>query len=86
MLVIEVDVLEVFLVESYLLTNNELLEVNQTMLDLVALLSHIFTLLFKVLNFPGHVGIVLDYFEKELLLDIMIINEILHDMVRDSIL
>lgn len=86
MLVIEVDVLEILLVESYLLTNNQLLEVNQTMLDLVTLLSHIFTLLFEVLNLPGHVGIVLDYFEKKFLLDIMIINKVLHNMVRDSIL
>lgn len=86
MLIIEIYVLEAFLVSSDLLTNDKFLEVDQTVLNLECLFLHVNSLLIlKAFNAPCHVWILEDDLKQELLFSIMVVDEILHDMVAHSI-
>lgn len=64
MLIVEVDVFEVFLVTSDLFANNQLLEIDEAVLHLVLLLLHALNFILEVTNVPGHLWVLHDDFAQ----------------------
>lgn len=81
MLIIKLNIFELFLAAANLLADDQLLEVNDTVLHLVLLLFHVVDLVLEVVDVPGHVGVLEDYFAHDLLVSVVVVDEFGFDVV-----
>lgn len=81
MLVIELYIPVLLLTSTNLLANNQLLEVDDTMLDFVFLLFHVVDLVLEIVDVPGHVWVLKNNLAHNFLIRIMVVNEFGFDVV-----
>lgn len=81
MLVIELYIPVLLLTSTNLLANNQLLEVDDTMLDFVFLLFHVVDLVLEIVDVPGHVRVLKNHLAHNFLIRIMVVNEFGFDVV-----
>ena len=68
---------------TYFLSDDELLEVDQTVLNFVTLPLHFLHIGLNAVYVPCHEWVSQDYFAEKLLLRVVVVNEGLHHMITD---
>ena len=84
MLVRELNTVVFFLLNATnLLTDDELLEVDETVLNFVTLPLYFLHISIDAVDIPGHEWVSQDNFAKKFLLRVVVVDERLHHMVAD---